>query len=322
MATHKPKKRSRPSQQAYFRTALRKARGRAEQVIVVFVDVRGFSAFSSSRDSIDIGLYVRRLFLSLISDFFPGARYHKSTGDGMMVIYPYQEKSLEKTAQDVIESCVNLHSDFPELAANDNMITFAVPNACGIGVNRGTVCCIESDGETLDYSGHVLNLAARLMDLARPAGIVMHASLGNMIPAELVDFFEISSVYVRGIAENQPVPVYSLKGITSLPDSATSPPPTPWGSYSRKWSVEELKKLASRYSVAVPNVVAEPADVVIRFYSPSVVKGVRAITNVTEFSVKKIADKTEIQIVTKPLKAVAEKHGDDDVVILEVKYRQ
>ena len=94
VAQTKPKSDSRLSQQDYFRKALKNARGRAEQVIVVFVDVRGFSAFSSSRDSVDIGLYVRRLFLSLIGDCFPRASYHKSTGDGMMIIYPYQEKTL------------------------------------------------------------------------------------------------------------------------------------------------------------------------------------------------------------------------------------
>lgn len=243
MAKSKTKENSRPSHQDYFRNALRKARGRAEQVIVVFVDVRGFSAFSSSRDSVDIGLYVRRLFLSLIGDYFPRAAYHKSTGDGMMIVYPYQEKTLGKVAKDVIESSIRLHSEFPELADNDRMITFESPNACGIGINRGTVCCIESDEETLDYSGHVLNLAARLMDLARPAGIVMHASLGNLIPAELAEVFEISSVYVRGIAENQPVPVYSLKGITSIPTSATIPPPPPWGVYSKKWTVGQLRSL-------------------------------------------------------------------------------
>jgi class 3 adenylate cyclase len=322
MAKGNPKATSRSTQHAYFRKALRNARGRAEQVIVVFVDVRGFSAFSSSRDSVDIGLYLRRLFLSLMDDFFPHASYHKSTGDGMMIVYPYRERTLAKTAQDVIKSSVRLYSDFSELAAQDNMITFQPPNACGIGINRGTVCCIQSDGETLDYSGHVLNLAARLMDLARPAGIVMHASLGNMIPQDLAAVFEISSVYVRGIAENQPVPVYSLKGVTSIPHSAMSPPPTPWGVFSTQWTVAEVKKLPARYWMDAPNIVTKKEDVVVRVYWPGALKSVRRFEDMTAFDIKKIADKTEIVIETKGPKSLVEKLSDDIVVTLEVKYRQ
>jgi class 3 adenylate cyclase len=215
---------SRQSHQAHLRNALQSARGRAEQVIVTFVDVRSFSAFSSIRDSVDIGLYVRRLFLSLIDVFFPHASYYKSTGDGMMIIYPYDETDLARVSEHVIEASMKLQEQFAELAASDNMITFETPKECGIGINRGTVCCIESNGETLEYSGHVCNLAARLMDLARPAGIVMHASLGNMIPKQFVDLFEVSSVYVRGIAEHEPIRVYSLKGSTSISASATSRP--------------------------------------------------------------------------------------------------
>lgn len=323
MATTKKQKSAQSSQQSLFHAALKRARGRAEQVIVVFVDVRGFSAFSSSRDSVDIGLYVRRFFLSLMNDFFPHASYHKSTGDGMMIIFPYHdEKSLKRIAKDVIDSSVKLHSEFSDLASLDNMITFESPNSCGIGINRGTVCCIESDGETLDYSGHVLNLAARLMDLARPAGFVMHASLGNMIPEEYEDLFEISSVYVRGIAENQPVPVYSLRGITTIPEAATTPPPEPWGTYTKVWRVEDVTKLSTRYSVDVPNIVTKSTDVVVRCYSPHRVKGVRAYNDINEFSVKKVADKTEIQIETKVVKQIAAKHKATDAITLEVKYRQ
>lgn len=310
------------SQQAHFRNALKKSRGRAEQVIVVFVDVRGFSAFSSSRDSVDIGLYVRRLFLSLIETYFPRACYHKSTGDGMMIVYPYQEKTLARIAKDVIGSSVSLYLDFDKLSALDTMITFEAPNACGIGINRGTVCCIESNEETLDYSGHVLNLAARLMDLARPEGIVMHASLGNMIPENYVDSFELSSVYVRGIAENQPVPIYSLKGATSIPGSATSPPPAPWGVYKKTWNVGEFKTISAQYYIKVPSVVKTKADVHARFYWPDNVKGMRRFVDVNEFNVKQVADETEISFLLKSLKAKVENLSDDTIVWLQVKHRQ
>lgn len=322
MPTKQPKQNSKASQHAHFRRALKKAQGRSEQVIVVFVDVRGFSAFSGNHDSADIALYVRRLFLSLIEEHFPGADYHKSTGDGMLIIYPYKEKTLDKIAKQVIQSALGLYVGFAGIASADNMITFDVPQACGIGINRGTVCCIESAGETIDYSGHVLNLAARLMDLARPEGIVMHASLGNMIPEEFKDTFQISSVYVRGIAENQPVPIYSLKGVTLIPTSATLPPPLPWGETSKKWTVAELKKLPSRFAFSVPNTVTKNDDVVVRFYTRGTLEGLRVINEVTKFIIKKVADKTELSIDLKPLRLLVNGHADTDLAHLEVKYRQ
>ena len=47
-----------------------------------------------------------------------------------------------------------------------------------IGISRGTVCRLVSKGKTLDYSGRVVNLASRLMDDARPSGVVFDASVG------------------------------------------------------------------------------------------------------------------------------------------------
>jgi hypothetical protein len=159
------------------------------------------------------------------------------------------------------------------------------------------------------------------MDLARPAGIVMHASLGDMIPAELVEFFELSSVYVRGIADNQPVPVYSLKGVTSIPVSATSPPSTPRGVVSKKWTVGEMTNLG-QFVVDVSNKVTNSDDVFVRLYTPGSLPGLRTYIDVTEFKIRKVADTTEIVSDMKPLKPKAQKHGDDKIVELEVKYRQ
>jgi hypothetical protein len=160
------------------------------------------------------------------------------------------------------------------------------------------------------------------MDLARPAGIVMHASLANMIPTNFLELFEISSVYARGIDENQPVPVYFLKGATLIPESATSPPPMPWGEKSTKWTVADVKKLPGRYIIDVPNVVKKTKDVSIRFYNPGSFKGLRQINYVTQFVVRKVAGQTEIVMETKALKSAVEKLGDDNKVELEVKYRQ
>ena len=64
---------------------------------------------------------------------------------------------------------------FGQITANDFMINFPVPQRLGVGVARGTATRLASGGQVLDYTGRCLNLAARLMDKARPYGVVFGA---------------------------------------------------------------------------------------------------------------------------------------------------
>lgn len=312
----------RKSLQAGFRKALKRAHGRSEQVIAVFVDVRGFSAFSLNCDSANIGLYVKRLFIEVIHEFFPRAMFYKSTGDGMMIIFPYREETIAAVAEYVIACAINLHSEFSHLAEKDLMITFDVPKLCGIGINRGTVCCLQSEGETLDYSGHVLNLAARLMDLARPSGIVMHATLGNMIPEQFKPFFEATSVYVRGIAETQPEAIFYLKDVTVIPESATSPLAPSWGSYNKKLTVAEWRKVKNTFSCTVSNVVKSADDFVAQISFPSTVKGLTTTRRLKKCSVRKPAGKTQVSVIMNEVHALTKSLSNETGVALAIRYRE
>ena len=157
----------------HFVDALANAQGRSEFVIVVVLDIRGFSRFSTRHESPDIAMFIKRFYLRLIKDYFPNAAFVKPTGDGLLMTFIYNENTLNEVAKQVIETCLKVLDDFPTLCKDDPMINFRVPDALGIGIARGTACCLFSGEETLDYSGHLLNLASRLNDLARPSGIVI-----------------------------------------------------------------------------------------------------------------------------------------------------
>lgn len=104
------------------------------------------------------------------------------------------------------------------------MVNFDVPGNLGIGLARGAATSLTSGDKVLDYSGRPLNLASRLMDLARPSGVVFDTSLGHeLLPESTQEQFFQESVYVKGIAESAPISVYCLKGRTRVPDFNKSP---------------------------------------------------------------------------------------------------
>jgi class 3 adenylate cyclase len=196
---------------------LEKAKGRSEFAIAVFIDIRGFSAFSTSHDSIETAIFVKRFFQIVIDKYFNEANYFKPTGDGLLVIYNYTEEDLRDISSKVIRSCLKLIEEYSSLFIDDEMVNFPVPEKIGIGISRGTVCCLHAKNEIIDYSGKVLNLAARLMDIARPSGIVIDGQYKvKAIPEDVHEFFEEENVYIRGIYEENPIPILYLKGKTQV----------------------------------------------------------------------------------------------------------
>lgn len=89
------------------------------------------------------------------------------------------------------------------------MINFSVPQDVGIGLARGTASRLLSGEKTLDYSGRVLNLAARLMELARPRGLVFDGGLScDVLPSDLAGEFQAEEVYLKGVSPTTPMLVH------------------------------------------------------------------------------------------------------------------
>lgn len=156
--------------------------------------------------------------MKLIDSYFGFASFYKSTGDGLLFTIPFDEKNLEETCQRVIASCIASHSEFANICNGDPMITYEVPGKIGIGVARGTACCLKSGETLIDYSGRLLNLASRLTGLARPSGIVIDGKFGiNLLSDEQQSNFKETNVYLDGIAEAEPIQVYLTKEFTIIP---------------------------------------------------------------------------------------------------------
>ncbi|HWN72178.1 MAG TPA: hypothetical protein VNN15_00050 [Solirubrobacterales bacterium] len=201
-----------------FRSELDSAIGVSEFVIAQNIDIRGFSDWSLQVDSAQTALYIKKVYAKLIDRYFANASFVKPTGDGLLVVEAFEEAALNEVATRTVQNAIEIVQTFPELCSDEDMINFPVPGNVGIGISRGTASRLASADRTLDYSGRVLNLASRLMDLARPRGVVFDDGYGiNLLPKELAEGFHAESAYLKGVAESQPLAVHCWPDEVEIP---------------------------------------------------------------------------------------------------------
>lgn len=193
-----------------LRNFLTDAEGESDQVVVVFLDVRGFSSFAGMAESSQAALFLRAMYIEVLDQYFPDAAFFKPTGDGLMIIRHIDRQTLGNVVNESIAKSLELVNEFPTITADDPMVNFRVPGDLGIGIARGAATRLSSGDHTLDYSGRPLNLAARLMDLARPMGVVVDGAAlkGVDLSDDLAGEFHQESVYVKGIADSESIDVF------------------------------------------------------------------------------------------------------------------
>jgi len=255
-----------------FRAALPKARGDAQFIIAAFIDIRGFSPFNERVESVESGLFIRKVYQRILDDFFPSADYWKPTGDGLMLIFLFQEGTLQDRLTDVVGSSLRLVAEFKTVLTNDPVVNFAVPDKVGIGITRGAACRLVSDDKTLDYSGRILNLASRLLDLARPEGLVLDAGIGmSLLPAEIQAKFAEEKVYVRGISPREATTIYYTKGWTVISAVNKRPVDEPdWETVEENMTLKELTRYLPVFRQPLPSVPLDPTKIVIEVWAPDV----------------------------------------------------
>jgi len=257
-----------------FRTLLDNAVGQLEHVIAVNLDIRGFSLFCRKVDSANVGLFIVEVYRDLIDECFPNVSFLKPTGDGLLAIIPYERDNLGEVANDTMNACLKALREFPSFCANNRMINFKVPQKLGIGLSRGAVCRLVSGDETLDYSGTVLNLASRLMNLARPSGIVFDADFDiELFPEEIRKVFAKEKVWLLGIAESEPIEIYYSKeyGTKILPMYRRRLDVRKWRTHEFSLRLEQME-LASEggkeFSYTLTHEPVDPDEIAVKVYPP------------------------------------------------------
>jgi len=247
-------------------------------------------------------MFIKRVYIKLIDSYFNFASFYKPTGDGLLLTIPYNETNLKEMAQKTVISCIACHTEFSNICNNDPMINFEVPDKIGIGIARGTVCCLVSGENTIDYSGRLLNLASRLTNLARPSGIIIDGSFDiNLLDKNIRNNFREQDVYLDGIAEYDPVKVYFTKKFTTIPKRNTRQ------IAARKWrrveSTDPFRDLLIRgrheYRLESAPTSAEDIRVTVRHYKVvggKVKKDIVSIIDFTDFTYEVVAGKPTVWI--------------------------
>jgi len=246
-----------------FRKLLETAIGRSEHVIAINLDIRGFSSFCQEVESFDVGNFIKLVYSKIIDEYFENASFYKSTGDGLIVIISCKKENIRESVNNVVESCLNLVENFSSLVADEAIINFPTPSKIGIGIARGGACCIieEDQNKILDYSGRILNLASRLMDLARPSGLVISDKLGiNLLEKKnRINFLE-DTVYLRGVAEKHPTKIHYTKKYTVIDKSYHEPIREPqWKTDLYTYTFALLKQISDQ--PLTPFLSEKPLDI-------------------------------------------------------------
>jgi class 3 adenylate cyclase len=256
-----------------FLDLLDDAIGVSEFIIAINLDIRGFSAFSMNVESSETAIFLKKVYKKLITDYFTDASFFKPTGDGLLVIIKYTEGSLKECVTNSISTCLSAIKDFDSLLKDDPMINFEVPNKIGIGLSRGAACSLVADGRILDYSGRVINLASRLMDLARPSGIIFDEKFGiDLLPAEISELFTKEEVYFKGIAEREPVVIYYTHDYSMILEINRQPiEKTKWQILNKRKNLKEIK-LSKLFIHRLPSEPIYPSQIKVKIIYPLVVE--------------------------------------------------
>ncbi len=184
-------------------------------ITVVFLDLRGFTAFSEAAEPEEV--------MHALSEFHHamGRRIleyqgtlERFTGDGLMVFFN-DPLPIQQPAHRAVEMAFMMQTDVLKLSAQWKKKGYSL--GLGIGISQGyaTVGAIGFEGR-IDYGaiGTVTNLANRLCDLAEPGHVLVSQRVFAEVE-ELVFAEDLGDVSLHGF--KRPVRAYRLLDLKSLP---------------------------------------------------------------------------------------------------------
>jgi class 3 adenylate cyclase len=201
------------------------------EVSVLFVDIRGYTAFSEPRRAAEIFSTVNR-YTEAVSAIVRerGGSVVEFNGDGMMAVFgaprplAQKERAAVEAGREISTAMGALPLEDPEGRG--------VKLTVGVGIATGLACVGNIQAaDRLIWSaiGNTTNLAARLQTLSRQldAALVIDAATFDALGAVGSDFHCQPSLTIRG--RSTPQVVYTLPGDASRSARAASAPPADSG---------------------------------------------------------------------------------------------
>jgi adenylate cyclase len=181
------------------------------EVTVVFVDLRGFTAFAETAEPEEVMGVLREYHAEMGRLILEHeGTLERFTGDGMMVFFN-DPVEVPNPAERAIRMAVAMRDVVGGLAARWRKRGWDLALGVGIAQGYATIGAIGFEGR-MDYGaiGTVTNLAARLCGEATGGQILISARVAGAVES-LIEADDVGPVALKGLA--RPVPIWSVHGL-------------------------------------------------------------------------------------------------------------
>ena len=181
------------------------------EVVVVFLDLRGFTAFAETTEPEEIMGVLREYHAQMGQVILAHeGTLERFAGDGMMVFFN-DPVPVDDPAARAVRMAVAMRERLSDLTAKWHKRGFYLGFGAGIAQGYATIGAVGFEGRW-DYGaiGTVTNLAARLCGEAKPGQILIAQRVLASVE-ELVEVEPIGELVLRGLV--RPVATFNLVGL-------------------------------------------------------------------------------------------------------------
>ena len=181
------------------------------EVTVVFLDLRGFTAFAETAEPEEVMGVLREYHAEMGRLILEHeGTLERFTGDGMMIFFN-DPVEVPNPAERAIRMAVAMRDRIDTLGVQWRKRGWDLALGVGIAQGYATIGAIGFEGRC-DYGaiGTVTNLAARLCGEADGGQILISARVAAAVE-DLIDAESVGPLTLKGLA--RPVPVWSVRGL-------------------------------------------------------------------------------------------------------------
>src|SRR6266849_6625151 len=186
------------------------------EVTVVFLDLRGFTAFAETAEPEEVMTVLREYHAEMGKLILEHeGTLERFTGDGMMVFFN-DPVEIPDPAPRAIRMAVVMRDRVRDLRLKWRKRGVDLDLGVGIAEGYATIGAIGFEGR-LDYGaiGTVTNLAARLCGEARPGQLLVSQRMLGMVE-DLVEAEAVGELSLKGFLK--PVSAFNVTGLRERPD--------------------------------------------------------------------------------------------------------
>ncbi len=185
------------------------------EVTVVFLDLRGFTAFAETSEPEEVMGVLREYHIEMGKLILEHeGTLERFTGDGMMIFFN-DPVPVPNPAERAIRMAVVMRERVADLIAKWRKLGYELNFGIGIAQGYATIGAIGFEGRW-DYGaiGTVTNLAARLCGEAQGGQILVSSKVAAVVES-LIDAEEVGPLTLKGFLK--PVPAYNVLALKPRP---------------------------------------------------------------------------------------------------------